>query len=185
MMMGTYVGPEALNPRSVSRPLQGMTKMAPKALVVYFSRTKNTGTIAEAVAKALRCDIEELVDTTSYKGIGGWLRAGKGAMKELNTRLQPLKADLMTYDLIIVGTPVWARKMSVPVRAFITQNKDRLKDVAFFQTMSGELEGNNAFPEMEQVLGKRPKATLAVMAADVKKGQYADKVAQFVAALRA
>ena len=154
-----------------------------KPLVVYFSRTGTTKKVAEAIAQALACDIEELVDTQKRSGLGGWLRSGKQATKEELTTLQPLKKDLAMYDLIIVGGPVWAGKVSVPVRSFLVQNKDKMKEVAFFFTSGGKENGPKIFPAMEQLGGKGPKATLGCPTVEVKKDQHKEKVQAFVKAL--
>ena len=153
------------------------------AIVVFYSRSGNTKKVAEAIAKALGCDIEELVDTQKRSGPGGWIQSGKQAMKEEFTTLQPLKKDISKYDLVIVGGPVWAGKMSVPVRALIAQNKDKLKDVAFFFTSGGKDNGPKIFPAMEQVCGKKPRATLGLTTKEVKKDQHNEKVLAFAKAL--
>jgi len=38
-------------------------------LVVYYSKTRNTGKIAEEFAKILECDIEEIVDTKNLRNV--------------------------------------------------------------------------------------------------------------------
>jgi len=68
--------------------------------------------------------------------------------------------------------------MSSPIRTYITQNKDQLKSVAFFCT-EGSAGAENAFKELEEISGKKPKATLEITAADIKKGTDADKIKKF------
>jgi flavodoxin len=154
-----------------------------KPLIIFYSRSGNTKKLAEAMAQALACDIEELADTQKRSGLFGWLRSGRQAMKEVLTTLQPFKKDLSQYDLVIVGGPVWAGRMSVPVRTFISQNKDKFKDVAFFFTAGGKDNAPKIFPAMEQLCGKRPRATLGCQTVEVKKDQYKVKLEAFVKAL--
>jgi flavodoxin len=149
------------------------------AIVVYYSRTGNTKKAAEAIAKALSCDTEELVDTQKRSGIGGWLRSGRQAMKEELTTLEPIKKDPSKYDLVIIGTPIWASKMSVPTLTFINQNKASFKDVAFFYTSGGKDNEPKVFPVMETACGKKPKATLGLMTKEVKKDLFMEKVQAF------
>ena len=153
------------------------------AIVVYYSRTGTTKKAAEAIAKALGCDIEEIVDTQKRSGIGGWLRSGRQAMKEETTTLEPLKKDISKYDLVIIGTPIWAGKMSVPTLTFITQNKATFKDVAFFYTSGGKDNEPKVFPVMETVCGKEPKAALGLRTKEVKKDLFLEKVHVFVKSL--
>ena len=49
---------------------------SPKVLIVYFSRSGATRTLAEAIARALHADLEELKERRSRAGIIGWLRSG-------------------------------------------------------------------------------------------------------------
>jgi len=154
-----------------------------KPLVVFYSRSGITKKVALELAKALDCESEELEDTQSRSGIGGWLRSGRQAMKDEQTTLKPLKKDLAQYDLFIIGSPVWAGRMSVPTRTFILQNKDKLKDVAFFYTSGGKDNEQKIFPVMEQVCGKKPKATLGLMTKEVKKDLFKEKLQSFVKVL--
>lgn len=152
-------------------------------LVVFYSRTGTTKKLAENVAQALGCDLEELVDTQKRSGLGGWLRSGRQAMKDETTTLQPMKKDPAHYDLVIIGGPFWAGKMCVPVRAFMLQNKDKLKEVAFFFTSGNGDQGPNLFPEMQNVCGKAPKATLGCSTKEVKKDLHKEKLQAFVKAI--
>jgi flavodoxin len=154
-----------------------------KAIVIFYSRSGSTKKAAEAIAQALGCDIEELVDTQKRSGLFGLIRSGRQAMKEELTTLQPLKKDITQYDLVIVGGPVWASKMSVPVRTFIAQNKDRMKEVAFFFTSGGKDNAPKIFPAMEQLCGKRPRAALGLRTVELKKDQHNEKVRAFAKAM--
>ena len=70
------------------------------------------------------------------------------------------------------------------MRTYLAENKEKLKDVAFFCT-----EGNRgdevAFKSMEELCGKKPRATLTVMVRDLSGGSYTDKVERFAGAIKA
>ena len=153
-----------------------------KALVVYFSRTGSTAKLAQDVATRLGCDIDPIVDTVKWSGIIGWFKAGRGAMKKTLTKLEPPKLDPARYDLVIVGTPIWASNVCVPTRTYLHDNKGKLKRVAFLITGGGD-KFAPVFAEMEAICGQRPAATLGVMTKDVKRGDHAEKVGRFVAEL--
>lgn len=148
-----------------------------KALVVFYSRTGTTKKVAAAIADFLKADLEELIDQKKRSGIIGWLRAGRGAIKKELTDLGPLSKDPGAYDLVIIGTPVWAGTMSIAVRTFISQNKAGIKKAAFFCTCGGKAK--NTFQEMEDLLGKKVGFLLVCRAKNVKKGIYLDGVAAF------
>jgi flavodoxin len=155
-----------------------------QTLVVYYSRGGNTKKVAEELSKELKCDIEEIQDTVNRSGPIGWLNSGRQASTKALTKLQPIKNDPAKYDLVIIGTPVWASHVSTPVRTYITENKDKLKKVAFLVT-----EGNGgdvgAVKDMEEISGKTSASTLVVKVPQIKKGEYQTKVKQFADTIKA
>lgn len=153
-----------------------------KVLVTYYSRSGTTRKLAEAIAAGLGCDIEAIEDTRNRKGLLGYLSAGFDASTGRLTRLKPLQKSPADYDLVAVGTPVWAGTVSAPVRTYLTQNAARLPKVAFFLT-GGDAKQEKAPAQMAQSAGKQPQATLAVTSAQVDKGEYAGEVKRFVEAL--
>jgi flavodoxin len=153
-----------------------------KALVVYYSRTGWTAKLAKDIADPMDCEVDPIVDTLRWTGIIGWLKAGRGAMKKTLTKLEPSKLDPAQYDLVIVGTPIWASNVCVPTRTYLHDNKGKLKRVAFFVTGGGDKFGP-VFAEMEAICGQRPVATLGVRMNDVKRGDHGEKVGRFVAEL--
>lgn len=42
------------------------------------------------------------------------------------------------YDLVIVGSPVWAGKIAPPIRTFLVNNNFSGKQVAFFVSIGGD-----------------------------------------------
>jgi len=157
-----------------------------KTLVVFYTRTGTTKKAAEAIAKELGCDIEELSDGKNRKGIIGWIMAGKDAAIKTIEKLKELKHDPADYDLVIIGTPIWNFTVSTPIRTFLITHKDRLKKVAFFFTGGGG-GGNvnkNVLPHMTVACGKDPVATLALRTEEVEKGEHMQKIKEFADKLR-
>jgi menaquinone-dependent protoporphyrinogen IX oxidase len=150
-----------------------------KILVVYYSRSGTTRTIAQAIERTLSCDIEEIRDRSDRSGMGGYIRACFDSIRNRPGNIDSLRHDPGAYDLVIVGTPVWAHSMSAPVRSFLASHGARLKDVAFFCTLGGSGAGS-AFAKMQALLGKKPRATCAITAGEVASGRFAVDVARFV-----
>jgi flavodoxin len=155
-----------------------------KILVVYYSRTGTTKKVGEEIAKKLGADVEEIIDTVDRNGPKGWLYAGRDAMKKRLTKLKKPKLNPADYDLVIVGTPIWAWNVSAPVRTYLTAFKRKFKKVAFFCTM-GSQGAENAFKEMGEVIDKKPVATISLTTKEVVGENYLDEVEAFVATLRA
>jgi flavodoxin len=130
-----------------------------KTLVTYYSRTGNTKKVAEEMAKLLNADIDHIVDKTDRKGAKGWLLSGRDATKKHKTEIKYEK-DPKSYDLVVIGTPIWAFTVTPAIRTYLHDNAKKLKKVAFFTT-SGGMGIENTFEEMAK-LSKKPIATLGL-----------------------
>jgi flavodoxin len=152
-----------------------------KTLVVYYSRTGNTRLIGNEIAAALGADVEELKDKKNRKGPIGFLMAGREAMKGLPTELEALDHDPAAYDLVLVGSPVWAGSLCPPVRTFLTQQHADLKQVAWFSTCGSEdgSSASKAFSQMTEVSGRPPECTLALGPKAIK-ADHAEALAAFL-----
>jgi flavodoxin len=155
----------------------------PKILVVYYSRTGATKNVAEHIAKALKCDIEQVLDRKDRSGAWGYMAAGRDAMKKKLTGISSTKKNPAGYDLVVVGTPVWAWTVCPAVRTYLEKNKNSLDKVAFFCTMAGS-GAEKAFAEMESVCAKKPVVTLSLLTKEVVGNQHLGKVKGFVRNLR-
>ncbi|HSW60620.1 MAG TPA: hypothetical protein VLJ60_07455 [bacterium] len=139
----------------------------PKVLVVYYSRTGTTEKIGGLIASAVKADVEKLVDKKDRSGVWGYLVGGKDAGFDNETELGELKYDPGDYDLIIIGTPIWAWNMAPAVRTYITKNKDKMKNVVFFTT-SGGTSYEKVVPLMEKHLGKEALFKTGFLEKEVK-----------------
>jgi flavodoxin len=151
-----------------------------KSLVAYYSRTGNTKTVAEAVANSLNADVEPISSDTEGKGMG---RLVMQALFKVQARIGQTTKDPSLYDVVVVGTPVWAHTLSSPVRTYLAKNKSKFKSVAFFCTYGGS-GSERALKNMESFCGKTAVGTLAVVEKDVKSGEYVEKVKRFATELQ-
>ncbi|MBT3406781.1 hypothetical protein HN419_06505 [Candidatus Woesearchaeota archaeon] len=150
-----------------------------KTLVVYYSRTKITEKVAQTISENINCDIEEIIDLKDRSGAIGYLKAGKDAMKKVETDISISDKDPSRYDCVIIGTPVWAFTMAPAIRTYINQNKDRFKKVAFFCTEGGSGH-EKTFKDMEELTKKKPITTLFLLTKEVSKEQHINKTQEFV-----
>ena len=154
-----------------------------KILIVYYSRTGATRRLAEALAKSLHADIEPIVDSKDRSGILGYLRSVAEVLQKHGAPIKPMRTDPRSYDLVVIGTPIWAWSVSSPVRSYLAANRGRLPDVAFFCTM-GSRGSERAFEEMQAIAGKAPRAGCAVTAREVASEAYGRLIAQFMEQLK-
>jgi len=145
-------------------------------IIVYYSRTGTTKEVGEYLAEKLKCPSIEIIDLTQRKGPLAYLFGGKDAMDRKLTQIEKVKEDVFKYDLVIIGTPVWASNITPAVRTFLTQNP--VKKVAFFATAGGNNVGLT-FHEMEK-LTTTPKATLALTTFEVKSNKFKEKADEFL-----
>jgi flavodoxin len=155
-----------------------------KALVVFYSRTGTTKRVGEELAQMLGGDCEDLHDTKKRSGPLGWVSAGRDATQKKLTTLAPLKHDPSSYELALLGTPIWAGSLSSAMRTYITAHKSKFKRVAFFCTQRGT-DNQQLFDEMEALCELHPVDVLAISQEEVKKGAYQDKLRQFADGLKA
>jgi flavodoxin len=155
-----------------------------KSLVVYYSRSGNTRRVAEMIARQLGADLQELVDTIGRHGIMSWLRAGRDAMKERMTKLEPLQHQPGDYDYIVVGSPVWAMHPCPAVRTFLSSNDLKGKKVALFCTMNAR-GGEEACGLMKELIsGGQVVGTLAVAMKKQTEEQIEERVNQWISGWR-
>lgn len=155
-----------------------------KTLVVYYSLSGTTRTVARALAKALNADLEAIHCDRYPPNFWGRLRAAYDSWKNVLPLIAPLSHPTAQYDLVIVGGPVWATKPATPLRLFLRQQASRLPSTAFFLTHGGS-PAQGALSEMSRLAKRAPVATLVVRQADVCNDGFAAAVASFAADLQA
>lgn len=155
-----------------------------KTLIIYYSRDGHTRIVADVLALQLKADSCEIKEPTSRAGLKGWLRSGKEAWQKKITEIIDPEIDPAKYDLVVIGTPIWASTMSCAVRSWLTKYGKQLpKKIAFFATMncSGD---KKAFRHMEELCSKTPIATAAFIAKKVAATNYQEQLAEFAKKLK-
>jgi len=132
-----------------------------RILVVYYSFEGNTKLIAESIAKEIDSDILKLEvvkpisnDKTKY------MAGGKQVILKEKPKLIPYEFKAENYDVLFVGTPVWAWNYAPALRTFFKENNIKNKKIALFscnggsngktfENMKKALEGNEFLGEIE------------------------------------
>jgi len=156
---------------------------ASRILVVYYSRSGTTARIGTELASALDADVEVIRDVRGRGGLFGFIRSGYEATRKLRPAIQPTEKDPADYDLVVLGTPVWAGTMASPMRTYIYQNRDKFKAVAFFCTQGAET-GQSALDDMAELCDATPVATLSLQHDIVVKGDYRGQLEEFADSVR-
>ena len=127
-----------------------------KTAIVYYSMSGNTEYVANYISKKIDADLIRIVPEKKYpnKGLKKFLWGGKSAIMGETPELEKYKFDSSKYDCIIFGTPIWASNFTPPIRTFIKENKENLKNkkIAVFSCFSGG-GAENAIAKLKEFLG--------------------------------
>ena len=110
-------------------------------LIVYFSYTNNTRTIANKIKDKLNCDIIEIKTKIPYSDDYQTVVDDEQNSEASNhlPEIEDINIDLSKYDEIILGTPVWWYRPVPAIRTFLTQNDLKGKTIKPFATNAGWL----------------------------------------------
>lgn len=154
-----------------------------RALVVYYSLSGNTRAVAERAARDLGADIAE-VHSARYDAAGfRFLRAAFDSWRGRLPAIEVSGGRPEGYDLVLLMAPVWVGRPAAPMRAYLTQNRGRLKRVAFLLTCGGSCPPR-AFEDMATLAGREPEATLTLADREIKANAALPALASFLASIR-
>ena len=113
--------------------------MSIKTLVVYYSFEGNTQLVAETIAKILGADLLKLQPEKEIgtKGFMKYFWGGRQAVMKHKPKLLPIDKNPNDYDLLIIGTPVWAFTFTPPLRTLFEEHPVQGKKIALFITHEG------------------------------------------------
>jgi len=123
-----------------------------KILIVYYSLTGNTQFIAEALRDSIEADILELKPIKELNPESGTKFMWGGFQSTMKKKPELMEFDVnpLDYDLIILGTPVWAWNISPPMRTFLSMFDLNSKNVALWMSHAGD--GVKAMGRFKEVL---------------------------------
>ncbi|MDR3595626.1 flavodoxin [Clostridium sp.] len=144
-----------------------------RILIVYYSLEGNVKLIAESIAEeihsdTLKLEVEKPIPIDNKKYFVG----GKQAMFKEKPKLIPYEFNAENYDVLFIGTPVWAWTYAPAIRTFFEENSVKNKKIALFscneggngktfEKMKKALEGNEFLGEIEffaPLKGKREES---------------------------
>lgn len=127
----------------------------PKVLVLYYSQTGATKTVAEEIQKQLGADIEAIEVAEPYDGDFNQTieRCQKEMADGVTPELTPIKSNIDDYDIIFLGYPVWFGTYAQPIASLVkTLTFEGKKVVPFCTFGSGGL--NSSTENLKKALPK-------------------------------
>ena len=125
-----------------------------KTLVVYYSLEGNTKAVAEKIASILQADLLRLEPVKEYPSSGPmkFITGGKAAVFGEKPELKEYSCNFLSYDAVIVGTPVWASTFAPPLRTFFAENKIVNQKAGFFVCEKGS-GGDKCIERLKELTG--------------------------------
>jgi menaquinone-dependent protoporphyrinogen IX oxidase len=153
-------------------------------LVVYYSFTGNTRVVAERAARELDADTAEVRAPRYESGGFRFLRAAFDSWRGRLPAIEVNGGRLEEYDVVLLMAPVWAGHAATPMRAYLAQNRGKLKRAAFLLTCAGSCPPR-AFQEMSSLAGLEPEATCTLLDREIKDSAgLPSTLASFLASLK-
>jgi flavodoxin len=128
-----------------------------RAIIIYYSCTGNTKKVAETLAEYLKIRgevkllrLEALDESASFFG-----QAAR-AFWHKKARIASTEWELSGYDLICLGTPVWAFGPSPAINTYLEKCSGlEGKSVLIFTTYGSGTGVNRCFNYMQDILSKK------------------------------
>lgn len=102
-----------------------------KSLVIFYSLDGHTKFVAELLAQELKADLVELelVKPFPTKGFKKYFWCGKSSVFKEKPELKTIVPNLHGYDLVVIGTPVWAGNCASPINTLLSilSNEQKLQ----------------------------------------------------------
>ncbi len=113
-----------------------------KTAIIYYSYNGASAQVAEILKAELNADIYriETLDTKKRKGISLIFWGGGQVVRGIKPPLKPLSVDIGAYDLVILGTPVWASSPAPAIVSFLSANNIAGKKIALFCCHAGGMD---------------------------------------------
>jgi len=152
-------------------------------LVVYYSRSGVSERVARYLAGKLAADFDVIRPQANYRGANGFRR---GVWHSILGRMPKVAHDKdpSRYRLVIVGSPVWAGKLSAPARSYLKANHGRISTLAAFCVSGSGQRYPNVFRAVERLSERPLAASTALAERDVTGGALGPALAPFLASLR-
>jgi flavodoxin len=110
-----------------------------KTIVVYFSLEGNSKYVADKISKYTGADVLSLDPLKEYPQgkASKYFWGGKSVMTGEKPKLVSYDFKANEYDVIIIGTPIWAGSFAPPIKTFLSENDLSNKKIAIYACHAG------------------------------------------------
>ncbi|UUM31470.1 flavodoxin family protein [Vibrio japonicus] len=161
----------AENQQLQERQATASDKQATTAVVV-FSRSGNTGILANHIANKTNANIYEITANNYELGVPGLISALKDARSNV-AEIMPTRIDLSSYDTVYLGSPIWLYSPAPPIWQFAKDNDFTKKHVVLFNTFNSKFE-QHFIDEFEALV--RSNGAVSFSHQYVKRGRMGSQI---------
>ncbi|SHK32297.1 flavodoxin family protein [Paramaledivibacter caminithermalis] len=124
-----------------------------KKLIIFYSLEGNTRFIAENISDITGGDLLELKpkEDIKSKGFMRFIWGGRQVVTGKKPELMPINKNPNDYDIIFLGTPIWASRYTPAINSFLDKTKITGKKIALFCCHAGGGNGK-AFNMLKEQL---------------------------------
>jgi flavodoxin len=123
-----------------SEPYQRNAPYPADVLVIYYSRSGKTETMAREIARRFQSDIVKLKAEYYNQRFIGLLNANFDAWNHKTVAIDPETIDMGNYSLIFLGSPIWWYRPAPPLWSFVDKNNFQNKAVILFNTFNSRFK---------------------------------------------
>lgn len=126
-----------------------------KSIIVYFSLTGNTKKLGVKIYEILKKEnFKPELFEIEIKEKHNFIRNCIDAIKKRTVQIEKIPL-IEKFDLIFIGSPVWAGSITPAVRSFIKETDFSGKDVFLFTTYGSGLLKEKAMKEFEEMVKEK------------------------------
>jgi flavodoxin len=128
-----------------------------RSIVVYYSYSGNTKEVAKSLAGVLSAKGEaDIIELQGLDESGSFFSQCKRAFRKVRGKIQEVRCDLSGYDLICIGTPVWAFGPAPSVNTYLDKCSGlEAKEVLLFSTYGSGTGNSRCLDYMQEQLSQK------------------------------
>jgi flavodoxin len=128
-----------------------------KSIIIYYSFSGNTKKVSEILAEYLKQKGEvEIIELKALDESDKFLAQAARAFRKKRAEIAAANFDLSQYDLICLGTPVWAFGPAPAVNTYLDKCSGLdSKSVVLFTTYGSGTGNNRCLNYMQAILSKK------------------------------
>jgi DNA-binding transcriptional ArsR family regulator/flavodoxin len=136
-----------------------------RACVIFYSYSGITRGVAEGIRSASGCDLIEVTVKKPYTSFSVWTTGVLRSRKRVCDEIDPEEIDVNGYDLLIIGTPVWAGRATPAINAAVRALRGCEGKIAVVFTTSCGQPGET-LPQLSDALSGRGVRVMAEISLD-------------------